>query len=234
MAIAGGLVLTALGWAACRYAARAAPRLNLALPVDLAGPFALFALLFAASARPWFAGAMSLTIFVGFAFADATKRAILREPVVFSDISELIEIFRHPRFYLPYAGTALVTGGAAAIGVALVALLILEPGQWRWSPWPGLAALAVAVAGTVAAFHPPCLGQLARFARWLGPQRRAVRRRGAIRAAGGAAGLWRHRPHRARVAPSACRIARDPSRAEHRAPHRAVAGRIFFRCAASP
>ncbi|HEY7991384.1 MAG TPA: LTA synthase family protein [Stellaceae bacterium] len=169
-AIAGGLIPTALGWGACRYAARAVPRLNWALPIDLAGPLALFVLLFAASARPWFAGAVSLAIFVGFAFADATKRAILHEPVVFSDISELIEIFRHPRFYLPYAGTGLVTGAVAAIGVALLALLIIEPGQWRWSPWPGLGALAVTVLGTVAAFHQPCLGQLARFAHWLGPQ----------------------------------------------------------------
>lgn len=167
--IIGGLILTALGWIACRVAARAAPRRNWALPVDLAGPFALFVLLFAASARPWFAGAASLAVFGGFAFADATKRATLREPVVFSDVSELIELFRHPRFYLPYAGTGLVTGGALFVAAALLTLLILEPGQFAWSPWLALGAVALTVAGTVAAFHHPCLFHLARFARWLGP-----------------------------------------------------------------
>ena len=168
--IIGGLALTALGWAACRVAARAAPRLNWALPVDLAGPFALFAVLFAASARPWFAGVASFAVFGGFAFADATKRATLREPVVFSDMAELIELFRHPRFYLPYAGTGVVTGGALFVAAALLALVLVEPARFAWSPFLALGAVALTAAGTVAAFHRPCLGQLARFARWLGPE----------------------------------------------------------------
>ncbi len=168
-AIAGGLVLTGAGWAACRYVAQARPRLDWALPVDLAGPFLLFAILFAASARPLFAGAVSLAVFVGYAFADAVKRATLLEPVVFSDMSEFIEIFRHPRLYLPFAGTGLVLGGFAAIVAALAAILVFEPGQWRWSPWPGLIALALALGFAALSFHRPLLGQIARFARWLGP-----------------------------------------------------------------
>jgi hypothetical protein len=169
-AIAGGLVLTGLGWAACRVVARARPRLDWALAVDLAGPYGLFAILLAATARPWFAGAVSLAVFGGLAFADKIKRDTLLEPVIFSDMSEFIEIFRHPRLYLPFAGTGLVLGGFAVIVAALTALLALEAGQWRWSPWPGLIAVAVALALAVASFHPPLLGAIARFARWLGPR----------------------------------------------------------------
>lgn len=168
-AIAGGLVLTGLGWAACRYVARARPRLDWALPVDLAGPFGLFLILFAASARPLFAGAVSLAVFVGYAFADSVKRATLLEPVVFSDMSEFVEIFRHPRLYLPFAGTGLVIGGFAVIIAVLAAILIVEPGQWRWSPWPGLTALAAVVVVAVPSFRQPLLAEIARFARWLGP-----------------------------------------------------------------
>ncbi len=170
VAIAGGLVLTGLGWAACRLVARAGPRFDWALPVDLAGPFGLFAILFAATARPLFAGACSLALFIGYAFADAVKRATLLEPVVFSDMSEFIEIFRHPRLYLPFAGTGLVLSGFAAIVAALAAILVFEPGQWPWSPWPGIIAVALAVGITVATFREPLLSRVAQFARWLRPQ----------------------------------------------------------------
>ncbi len=168
--IAGGLVLTGLGWAACRWVAHAWPRVDWALLVDVAGPFGLFGLLFAATARPLFAGGASLAVFGGYAFADAVKRATLREPVVFSDMSEFIEIFRHPQLYLPFAGPSLVIGGFLTIVAALGVLLVLEPGQWRWSPWPGAIVLALVLIVATATFYQPCLGAVARFARWLGPR----------------------------------------------------------------
>jgi hypothetical protein len=168
--LAGGLVLTGLGWAACRWVARAWPRVDWALPVDLAGPFGLFAILFAATARPLFAGGASLAVFGGFAFADAVKRTTLLEPVVFSDMSEFIEIFRHPRLYLPFAGTGLVIGGFLAIVAALGTLLVVEPGQWRWSPWFSATVFALVLVIGIPTFYQPCLGAIARFARWLRPE----------------------------------------------------------------
>jgi hypothetical protein len=169
--IAGGLALTAAGWLAARFSARAPVRLNWALPLDLAGPFGLWAILFAASARPWFAGAASLAVFVGFAFADTTKRATLREPVVFSDMSELFELFRHPGLYLPFAGTGTVIAGAIAVLVALGSILLIEPGQWTpWSPLPGVIAVAIVVAVTLATSREPLLGRLADLARRARPR----------------------------------------------------------------
>ena len=170
IAIVGGLVLTALGWLAPRIRARAPPRLHWVLILDMAGPFGLWAILFAATARPWFAGAASFATFIGFAFADATKRATLREPVAFSDMSEFFEMFRHPELYLPQAGPRLVLGGAAAIFIALAAVLVMEPARWPWSPWPGLIALGLAVLFALATSREPVLSRFADLVRRAEPR----------------------------------------------------------------
>lgn len=169
-AILVGLVMTGLGWLTARRGARAPLRLTGTLVLDLAAPFGLWAVLFAATARPLFAGTVSLAVFAGFAFADATKRATLQEPVVFSDMSEFIELFRHPRLYLPYAGTAIVVGGTAAIFIGLAAMLIWEPGRWSWSPLPGLFALAIVAAIVLTASREPALSRCAELARRTHPQ----------------------------------------------------------------
>ena len=55
-----------------------------------------------------------MSLGAGFALADWTKRETLREPVVFSEMSELPHVFTHPQLYLPFAGPGLVIGGALA------------------------------------------------------------------------------------------------------------------------
>src|SRR5690348_8577105 len=65
-------------------------------PVLLAG-----GLLLAASGRPIFSGVLLAALGAGFALADRTKREVLREPVVFSEMSELRYLFTHPQLYLP-------------------------------------------------------------------------------------------------------------------------------------
>ena len=71
-----------------------------------------------ASGRPVFAGAVAFALGAGFAFADRTLRDTLREPVVFTALSELPQLFTHPHLYLPFAGTGLVVGGAATAVLA--------------------------------------------------------------------------------------------------------------------
>jgi hypothetical protein len=165
LSFAIGLVLAAIGWLLPRRVARAEFRFDGALALDLIGPFCCWAFLFAASARPIFAGIGTLSLFAGFAFADVIKRQTLREPVVFSDMSEFIELFRHPQLYLPFAGPGLVLGGVAIIALALIALIWLEPGRFAWSPVPGLAVLAIIVAATLALATQPLLGRFAAWAR---------------------------------------------------------------------
>src|SRR5262249_739518 len=104
-----GLGLCFAGWLTVRAVARAWSFRPVAVVLlDVAAPFLVFLILLLATARPIYAGAVIFASFGGFAFADSVKRTVLREPIVFTDLSEVIWLFRHPKFYLPYAGTGLV------------------------------------------------------------------------------------------------------------------------------
>src|ERR1700720_3513132 len=99
------------------------------LPVLLAGNFVL-----TATGRPIFTGVLLISFGGGFALADRTKREVLREPVVFSEMSELRHVFTHPQLYLPFAGPALVMGGAAAAIALCITVLSFEPALWELDP----------------------------------------------------------------------------------------------------
>ncbi len=126
-------------------------------------------LLLIATGRPIFTGLVLLSLGAGFALADRTKREALREPVVFSDMSELPHVFTHPQLYLPFAGPGLVIGGALATIVFAIALRLVEPPLWQ--PDPLLIVLLVAVvcaAGWVMS-REPALGLAAGVLRRLDP-----------------------------------------------------------------
>ena len=89
----------------------------------LLGWFALASIM----SRPITAAVVIFAAGAGLAVADAVKRATLREPLVFADRAELIEVVRHPQLYLPFAGPAKIMGGAGAAVVAVAALLWIEP-----------------------------------------------------------------------------------------------------------
>lgn len=63
----------------------------------------------------------------GIALADRTKRKVLREPLAFSDIGELTQVFTHPALYIPFAGPFAVYGGATAMICGVLLLGALEP-----------------------------------------------------------------------------------------------------------
>jgi Sulfatase len=133
-------------------------------PLLLAG-----GLLLLATGRPLFAALVLLSLGGGFALADQAKREALREPVVFSDMSELKHVFTHPHLYLPFAGPGLVIGGAlTAIGSGMGLLVF---GRALSQPQPLLAVLllmAVATAGW-ALSREPMLGDAAALLRRLRP-----------------------------------------------------------------
>lgn len=123
--------------AAARMAVPTAVLLD-ALPLLLAA-----GLLLLATGRPMFSALVLLALGGGFALADQAKREAVREPVVFSDMSELRHVFSHPHLYLPFAGPALVIGGGlAALGLG-IGLLAFRPASWP--PQPLLAALLLLV-----------------------------------------------------------------------------------------
>jgi hypothetical protein len=163
-----GCVLALAAWLLPRRVAKArtagTPALLLDfLPVLLAGSFVL-----TATGRPIFTGTLLISLGAGFALADRTKREALREPVVFSEMSELPHVFTHPQLYLPFAGPALVIGGAAAAIALCIALLSFEPALWE--PNALLLSLygGVIVGGIWLISREPSLGAAAAALRGLG------------------------------------------------------------------
>jgi Sulfatase len=166
--VAVGSALALAGWLLPRRVAGVRGAGWPALLVDLLPVLLASALLLIATGRPVFSGAVVLALGAGLALADAAKRETLREPVVFSDMSELPHVFTHPHLYLPFAGTGLVLGSGAAAAAAGVALLALEPRLFALDPGlvllDGLAVLALWLIG-----HEPLLGGAAAALRRLDP-----------------------------------------------------------------
>jgi hypothetical protein len=154
-------MLALCGWLLPRRVAETRPDLTPALMLDLFPIVLAGSILLAMTGRPIFTGALLFSLGAGFALADRTKRAVLREPVVFSEMSELRHVFTHPQLYLPFAGPALVLGGAAMAVLLCGALMYFEPRLWQPDPLvPMLYAVAIA-AGIWVISHEPALGVLA-------------------------------------------------------------------------
>ena len=139
-------------------------------------PLLLGALLFAEfTARPLLGALIVAALAVGLAAANAVKRCVLREPVVFADRAELIELLRHPQFYLPFAGTgAVLACGAATAALAGFAAWAVPP-LWPWSPWPALGAAFLVAAALHLPGWPPLLVRLRRLYEGLAPSRDPAR-----------------------------------------------------------
>jgi hypothetical protein len=162
-----GAALAVAGWLLTRHSAAAAFRRPAAVALDALWPAIGYGVLLAASARPILSGIVVLFLGAGLMLADRTKRAALREPVVFSDMDEFFQLFRHPQLYLPFAGTGRVIIGALAALGAFAALLAIEPPVWRWTPWLGILAAGTLCALSFAVMQAPLLepiaGALKRF-----------------------------------------------------------------------
>jgi len=111
---------------------------------------------------------------IGLIVVDKVKRAVLREPVVFADRAELLEIVRHPRLYLPFAGTGRVLAGAGLIVAGFIGLLVIEPPLWPFSPFPPALGMAAAFALFALPGHPVLLSRLHRIYEGLAPSRDPV------------------------------------------------------------
>src|SRR5437660_9486784 len=129
--IAAGGVLALAAWLIPRYVANSRTARSPALLLDLLPVLIAGSLGLTATGRPIFTGVLLISLGAGFALADRTKREVLHEPVVFSEMSELRHVFTHPQLYLPFAGPALVIGGAAAATALCIALLSFEPALWE-------------------------------------------------------------------------------------------------------
>ena len=159
----------AAGWLLPRYVAGAGFAQPKAVILDGLPLFVFGGLLLLATGRPLFASLAVLAVGGGFALADRAKREALREPVVFSDASELRHVFTHPHLYLPFAGPSAIIGGASASLGLGVFLLACRPGLWQPAPlWAaGLLAGAAIVGWKVS--RDPLLSAAAAAMRRLEP-----------------------------------------------------------------
>ncbi|HEY2538126.1 MAG TPA: LTA synthase family protein [Stellaceae bacterium] len=164
-----GAAATLAAWLIPRRVAGARMTVLPAVLLDLFPVLLAVGLLLIISRRPLFSGAVLLALGGGFALADWTKRHALREPVVFSDISELEHLFTHSHLYLPFAGPATVIGGAlAAIGFS-TGLFVFTPALWALQPGLILVSMTTVVGVGWALSREPMLSLAAAGLRCLRP-----------------------------------------------------------------
>jgi hypothetical protein len=163
-----GLALAIAGALIPRIVSRAKLRLTGKFLLDLVPSLLGFVMIVVLTARPILAGTVILSLMVGFAFVDWVKRATLLEPAVFSDLGELIELFRHPDLYLPFAGPIRVILTAIGIFILFAILFVYEAPAWTWSPIRAFA-LPIAIVAAGWAIHGPFIDQTAQLFRRLNP-----------------------------------------------------------------
>jgi len=159
--IAVGCVLALAAWLIPRHIANTRTARSPTLLLDVFPVLLTASLVLTATGRPIFTGVVLISLGAGFALADRTKREALREPVVFSEMSELRHLFTHPHLYLPFAGPALVGGGAAVAIAICVVLLSFEPGLWEPDPLLVVSYGGLVVAGAWLMSREPALGATA-------------------------------------------------------------------------
>ena len=142
--LAFALLLT--GWLLTRWVAGARLRFSAALPMDLLLPVTIFLLVLVLSARPLLAGIVALAVGAGWARADRDKRRVLAEPIVFTDVLQAFDIFRHPQLALPFPHKGRVLLVAVATLTFFAGVIMMEPPAWSGRPWlPLLFVLAASI-----------------------------------------------------------------------------------------
>jgi Sulfatase len=164
-----GIALMLAAWLIPRHIAKARMAGLPAVLLDLSPLLLAAGLLLTATGRPIFTGLALVSLGAGFALADRTKREALREPIVFSDMSELPHVFTHPQLYLPFAGSGLVIGGALATTILAIAVVLVEPQLWQLDPPLIVLLVAVVCAAGWVISREPALGLAARALRRLDP-----------------------------------------------------------------
>ena len=102
------------------------------LLIDAIVPTVVFIVLASLTTRPIFSGLMCLVLGIGYGLANHSKKKVLREPIVFTDIYQAIDVFRHPKLALPFPKVGPILCGAVAIGAILAGLFSLEASLWSF------------------------------------------------------------------------------------------------------
>lgn len=150
-----GAALLLAGWWQARRTARTRVHFSPALFVDALLPLTIYGLLLALSKRPLFAGLLTFALCIGWARADRDKRRVLREPIVFTDLFQALDVLRHPQLALPFPHPGRIALIALAAIGALAVLLRAEPSAWSGLNWLPVIGLSVSLAVMRFAHHLP-------------------------------------------------------------------------------
>ncbi len=91
--------------------------------------------------RPILSGIVTLAILAVFVVVNHAKYKALQEPLLFSDVYLYLQVFSHPRLFLPFLNIPL-TVTAIVLGATLLYLAVwLEPAQAGWGLWPSIGLL---------------------------------------------------------------------------------------------
>lgn len=136
--------------------------------LDATLPAVILTALVALTARPLFSGLVVLTLGFAYAYADRSKRRVLGEPVVHTDVYQAADIFRHPKLALPFPHPWRLLGSIVP-PLGLFALAFWwEPPLAGWSVrWPVLAGAGLAALFWLAG--GPLNGPIGRRLRHNGP-----------------------------------------------------------------
>jgi len=101
--------------------------------------------------RPWFAASQLLFWQTLMLVVNRVKLAQLYEPFVYQDLHYFIDIFRHPRLYLPFFGTFRLVVALLVPSVLVYVALQLEvplTQQWQWAQLvPSMLLLGMVMMG---------------------------------------------------------------------------------------
>ncbi|MDB5972044.1 MAG: synthase family protein [Hydrocarboniphaga sp.] len=167
VAAASAALLVLIAAALPRRVAGTRWHIGAALALDLALPVSIFVLIALASGRPIFAGLVTLALGAGYAYADHAKRATLQEPIVFTDVFQAFDIFRHPQLALPFPNKGQILLGVASVLAAFVAFYWLEPRSFQAPLWIWIALLAPVLA-LIAVLRRPLRGRALAWLKRLG------------------------------------------------------------------
>ncbi|TNF97854.1 MAG: LTA synthase family protein [Gammaproteobacteria bacterium] len=125
--------------------------------IHIASITILFVLAYLIFARAFFASMLTLTILVLILAVNNAKFRALREPLVFSDFVLYMQVFKHPRFYLPFLSIIHVIAFAAMAIITIYIGLSVENAAYNHFHlsvsdllWPAVlltAALIILVTG---------------------------------------------------------------------------------------
>ena len=144
---------------------RTLARIALELAARLPIIFFVFSIFFAISWRPLYGAAGTISFFVIFTGISRAKYIFIREPLVFSDIALVMDVFKYKEIF--YATRLNILFWILALGYvfgATAAFMILEPSILpdTYQPFWILLGLAIPVLPIISLFFKP----IARFASW--------------------------------------------------------------------